>query len=73
MNPVDVPSRRPLGAGGPPGRRHHATIDPKDFGNAGPPTRGERPIRCTVQGSEPSAEVSFLQLYAGGPMGVRLV
>ena len=38
MNPIDVPSRRPLGVGGPPGRRHHATINPKDFGNAGPPT-----------------------------------
>src|ERR1700733_14806193 len=28
-------------------RRHHATTAPKDFGNAGPPTRGESPIRCT--------------------------
>ena len=60
MNPVDVLSRRPLGAGGPLGRRYYATIDPKDFGNAGPLTRGERPIRCTVQGSEPSAEVLLL-------------
>ena len=72
MNPVDAPLRRPLGAGGPSGRRHHATIDPKDFGNAGPPTRGERPIRCTVQESEPSAEVSFLRLQAGDPTAVRL-
>ena len=26
-----------------------------------------------VQGSEPSAEVLLLRLYAGDPMGVRLV
>ena len=72
MNPTDAPLKQPLGARGPPGRRHHATINPKDFGNAGPPTQGERPIRCTVQESESSAEVSFLRLQASDPTAVCL-
>ena len=72
MNPADAPLRRPLGAGGPPGRRHPATIDLKDFGNTGPPTWGERPIKCTVQESEPCAKVSFLQLQASDPTAVLL-
>ena len=72
MNPTDAPLKQPLGARGPPGRRHHATINPKDFGNTGPPTRGERPIRYTVQESEPSAKVLFLRLQASDPMAVRL-
>ena len=37
-NPIDTLLRRPLGTGGPLKRRHHATINLKDFGNAGPPT-----------------------------------
>ena len=72
MNPVDTPLRQLLGTGGPLGRRYYTTINLKDFGNAGLLTRGERPIRCTVQESEPSIEVSFLRLQASDPTEVYL-
>ena len=72
MNPADILLRRPLGTGGPPGRRYYTTIDLKDFGNVGPLTQSKRPIRCTIQESKPFVEVSFLQLQAGNPTAVRL-
>ena len=60
INPTDVLLRRPLGVKSPPGRRHHATINLKDFRNAGPLTQGKYPIKCTIQESEPSIKVLFL-------------
>ena len=38
INPIDMLLRRPLGTGGPLGRRYYATINLKDFGNIGPLT-----------------------------------
>ena len=37
-NPVDMLLRQPLGIGGLPEKRHYATINLKDFGNAKPLT-----------------------------------
>ena len=73
MNPADTLLRRPLDTGGLLERRHHATINPKDFGNVGLLTQSKYSIRCTVQGSKPSTKILFLWLYANNLIEVRLV
>ena len=69
-NPADAPSRRPLGAGGPPEEDTMLPLLQRTLGMQG--HQLEVKVPTGVQESEPSAEVSLLRLHAGDPTEVRL-
>ena len=69
-NPADAPSRRPLGAGGPPEEDTILPLLQRTLGMQGHQLKVKVP--SGIQESELSTEVSLLRLQAGDPTEVRL-